>query len=141
MKKNPNKKTSLGDLLLAFRRNIVDDMKKGGFSHELTFSQVEVFHFIESNGQKTMKEIADFLKITPPSATEIVAEMEKKGLLKRTGSKDDRRVVFITMTDTAKKLSTSVCKRKEVILNKMVSRLSEKDHRNLERIIRTLISK
>ena len=104
-----------------------------------TFSG-EVLDFIGLSGKETMKNIADYLKITPPSATEIVAEMEKKHLVKRINDKKDRRIVFITLTSMAKKLSVSLCKRKEFILEKMLSKLSEKDHKNFERIIRILIT-
>ena len=39
---NTCKKSSLGDLILVLRRNILESLKKGGFEHDLTFSQVEV---------------------------------------------------------------------------------------------------
>jgi len=137
---NAYAKSSLSDLLLVFRRNILESIKKEGFKHDLTFSQVEVLGFIGPNGKETMKNIASYLKITPPSATEIVAEMEKRKLVKRINDKKDRRIVFIVLTSMAKKLSVSLCKRKESILEKMLSRLNEKDHKNFERIIRILIT-
>jgi hypothetical protein len=40
----------------------------------------------------------------------------------------------------AKNLSVSLCKRKEFILEKMLSKLSEKDHKSFDRIIRILIT-
>lgn len=135
------KKSSLGDLLLLFRRNIVESLKKEGFNHDLTFSQMEVLGFIKPEGKETMKNIADHLKITPPSATEIVTEMEKKGLVKRLHDKNDRRVIFITLSPLAKKLFISLGKRKEFIFKKMISKINETDKKNLERIIRILITK
>jgi DNA-binding MarR family transcriptional regulator len=135
-----DKQTSLGDLLLTFRRNIIERFRKEGFKQELTFSQVEVFHFIGPSGKKTMREIAEYLKITPPSATEIIKEMEKKSLVKRKNDKKDRRIVYITLSSTAKTLFTSALKHKEAILKKMTSKLNKKDKDSLERIIRILIS-
>lgn len=133
-------KSSLGDLILILRRKIMESLKAAGFEHELTFSQVEVLHFVGPEGKETMKSIADFLKITPPSATEIVAEMEKKGLVKRTSDERDRRVVFIVLSPLAKKLFISLHKRKEFVLKKIFSKLSKKDHEEFERIIRILIT-
>ncbi|MBI3888865.1 MarR family transcriptional regulator [Candidatus Nomurabacteria bacterium] len=118
----------------------MESLKAAGFEHELTFSQVEVLHFVGPEGKETMKSIADFLKITPPSATEIVAEMEKKGLVKRTSDERDRRVVFIVLSPLAKKLFISLHKRKEFVLKKIFSKLSKKDHEEFERIIRILIT-
>lgn len=135
-----NKRPNLGDLLLIFRRNILESIRKEGFKHDLTFSQVEVLRFIGPSGKETMRNIADYLKITPPSATEIITEMEKRGLIGRKSDKNDRRVVFIVLTSVSKKLFVSLSKRKDVLLKKMISKLNIKDRKNLERIIRILIA-
>ncbi len=140
MKNNKHTESNLGDLLFLFRRNIRESIRKEGLKHELTFSQVEVLSFVGPNGKETMKSIADYLKITPPSATVIVAELEKKGLVKRQGNKADRRVIFIVPTEISRKLFTSLSKRKDAIFKKMITKLNEKDKNNLERIIRILIT-
>ena len=134
------KQSSLGDLLLLFRRNIIESVKKEGLKQDLTFPQIEVLHFIGLSGEKTMKEIAEYLKITPPSATEIISEMEKKNLVKRVNDKGDRRVVLIVLTEMSKKLFTSVCKRKELVFKKMINKLNKKDQKDLERIIRIIVT-
>jgi len=69
-----------------------------------------------------------------------IDEMEKKGLVKRKSDQNDRRIVFIVFTDMAKKLFVSLAKRKDVIFKKMISKLSEKDCQNLERIIKIIIA-
>ena len=116
-----DKKSSLGDLLLVLRRNIIEAIKKEGLQHDLTFSQVEVLYFIGPARRVTMRSIAEYLKITPPSATEIISEMEKKGLIKRMGNISDRRLVHIVFTRLAKRLFASVSRRKELVLRKMIS--------------------
>lgn len=139
MKKN-NKKASLEDLFFVLKRDIRENIRKEGFKHDLTFSQVEILSFIGPSGKETMKHIADYLKISPPSATETVAKLEKSGLVKRIGDKYDRRIVYIVPTETSKKLFVSICKRKDVIFKKLFSKLSEKDKKSLERIIKILIT-
>ncbi|HTE49186.1 MAG TPA: MarR family transcriptional regulator [Candidatus Paceibacterota bacterium] len=138
---NIDNKPNLGDLLLIFRRNILESMRKEGFKHDLTFSQVEILRFIGPVGKETMRSIAGYLKITPPSATEIVAEMEKGGLVRRMNDKKDRRVVFIALSNLAKRLFVSISRRKNMILKKMTDKLDSKDRKNLERIIKILINK
>lgn len=133
-------KSSLGSLLLVLRRNILEAIKKENLKHELTFSQVEVLHFIGPSGKVTMKSIAEYLKITPPSATELVRQMEERGLVKRDSDKKDKRVVYVTFTPTTKKVYKSICKRKELILQKITAKLNVKDRNNLERIIKILIT-
>jgi len=132
-------KSSLGDLLLIFRRKVLENIKREGLKHDLTISQVEILDFIGPIGRRTMKDIADYLKITPPSVTTLVEEMEEKGLVKRINDKKDRRVIFITLTGKTKKTFTSICKQKELIFREMISRLTKKDQKILERIIKILI--
>lgn len=131
-------KSSLGDLLLIFRRKIIESIKKDGLKHDLTFSQIEIIHFIGLSGKKTMKNIADYLKITPPSVTTVIEEMEKKGLVRRVNDDKDRRVVSIILSEKTKKFFTSICKRKELIFSGMISRLTEKDQKTFERIIKII---
>ena len=135
-----NKNSSLGELLLIFRRNLLESIKKDGLRDDLTMSQIEVLYFIGPTGKATMKNIADYLKITPPSATEIISDMEKKGLVKRHSSPSDRRVVYIGLSKTAKKFYSIISKRKEFIFKKMINKLNEADRKSLERIIRILIA-
>jgi DNA-binding MarR family transcriptional regulator len=135
-----HKKSSLLDLLLVFRRSILENIRKAGFKHDLTFSQAEILGFIGPFGKETMRAIADYLKIAPPSATEMISEMEKKNLVERKSDKNDRRVVYIVLTSTAKNLFVSLSKRKEFVLKKMISKLNKKDCESLERIIRILIT-
>ena len=125
--------------MLIFRRKILESVKKEGLKHDLTLSQVEILNFIGLSGKKTMRDIADYLKITPPSVTAIIEEMEEKGLVKRINDKKDRRVVFITLSEKTKKTFTSICRQKELIFKKMIFRLNKKDQKILERIINILI--
>lgn len=137
---NNDKKTNLGDLLLHFRRNILESIKRQGIKHELTFSQIEVLNFIGVSGEKTMKSIAEYLMVTPPSVTEIIREMEKKNLVRRLNNDKDRRIVSVVLTSATKNNFISISKNKESILNQMVHKLNQKDRRTLERIIKIIIT-
>ena len=132
-------KENLCELLLGFRRKIIESAKQSSLKEELTFSQFETLWFIGFNGKKSMEAIADYLKITPPSATSMIAKMEKKGLVIRTRDVKDKRVIYISLTSETKKHLQALRKQKEKIFNNLVSKLSEVDKKHLERIIRTLI--
>lgn len=129
----------LEDLLLAFRRRIFDACKKDAMKYELTIPQIEILKFLEVNKSASMKLIADHLKITPPSATVMVAEMEKKGLVKRVSEKEDRRVVAIILTAKAEKFHKAMHERKHTVFHSMMERLTSADKKSLERIINILI--
>jgi len=141
MLNNKENKTNLGDLLLLFRRNILESVKQKGIKDDLTFSQLEILHFVGIHGERTMKSIAIYLKITPPSVTELIRQMEKKNLVKRINGKKDRRVVSIVLTESARKNYISISKKKEAVLNQMISKLNKEDQKSFERIIRIITTK
>jgi DNA-binding MarR family transcriptional regulator len=140
MKQITHKESGLGDLLFIFRRNLIEGMKKEGLFHDLTFSQIEVLRFIGPKGKVTMRSIADHLKITPPSTTALVADLERKGLIKRKSDAKDRRIVYILFTQKTKKLFIKITRQKEAIFRSTFSKLSVQDQKDLERIIKILIT-
>lgn len=140
-KKQTIQPLTLEDLLLAFRRKIMESMRKDDLHHGLTISQFEVLRSIGSQGSQTMKEIAASLKITPPSATVLIEEMEKKKLVIRENHPTDRRIVSIRLTKKSQDIFSRVYLSKKKIIDDMLSKLSAKDKKNLERIISIIISK
>ncbi len=131
---------SLEDLVLAFRRKLLDVCRKEGFPHDLTMSQVDAVRTIGPNAGIAMKTLAERMSVAPPSASEIVAELEKKGVVERTHGKADRRAVTVTLTKKAKGIYKSMHKHKAAILSDMFSKLSAKDKKEFERIITILVS-
>ena len=141
MNKKQNTSTPpLEDLLLSFRRKIMESMRKDGVHHGLTLSQFEVLRLLSSSGERTMKEIAVFLKITPPSASSLIEDMEKKRLIKREYNSVDRRIIKIKLTKKSQDIFSRVYLNKKKIIDDMLSKLSAKDKKTLERIIKIIIS-
>ena len=69
----------------------------------------------------TMKEVADYLTITAPSATSLINNLAKDELIKREEEKGDRRIVRIVITQKG-----------ERHLKKGMEYLSQKIRKNLE---------
>jgi len=89
--------------------------------------QMQVLHFICEQKQATMKAIADFLAITPPSATALVNNLVDQDFLHRSADSRDRRTVHIRMTkkgaEILKKSMSEHCLR----LGKLLDKLSQKE--------------
>jgi DNA-binding MarR family transcriptional regulator len=140
MNTHPQSPPLLGELLLTFRRKIIESCRKETLPNDLSMPQLEVMSFIGLDGSETMKDIADHLRITPPSVTAMIAQMEKNGMVKRQIDPDDRRRVSIILSKKAKTIYASILQKKNEVLQQMVSRLSLKDKKELERIITILIT-
>ena len=133
-------KKDLCELIIGLRRKVIDSAKQNSLlKDELTFSQFEALWFIGPGGKKSMEAIADFLKITPPSATSMIGKMEKIGFVSRIRDKKDKRVVYVSLTTKTKTHMQALRKHKEQLFKNIIAKLSTEDKKQLERIIRKLI--
>lgn len=70
----------------------------------LTYPQYLVMLVLWENGRMNIGKIGDHLHLDNGTLTPLLKRMEKNGLLSRTRSMDDERVVLIDLTDKGKRL-------------------------------------
>jgi DNA-binding MarR family transcriptional regulator len=129
----------LQELISVFKRTMSSLYKKETSSLHCSLSHLEVMHYIMEHTNPSMKEIAAYLQITPPSVTSIVETMVEQGLVKRDTSAGDRRTVRITLTPKATKLTASLKAKKKKLLTLMLKKLSTEQKHQLSDIIKTLV--
>ncbi|MEM9629953.1 MAG: MarR family transcriptional regulator [Pseudomonadota bacterium] len=67
---------------------------------DLTLSEKELLGRVHRSGAPvTMSDISDALMFTEGGATKIIGRLEKRGLVTRQRSEEDKRVVLINVTD------------------------------------------
>jgi len=118
IKKNPQISRIVS--LIFTVRNLTHEKMVQKNNKNASFLQLITLRFIE-NEKPTMKEVADYLTITAPSATSLVNNLAKDGLIKREEEKEDRRIVRIIVTQKG-----------EEHLKKGMEYLSQKIRKNLE---------
>ncbi|MDE2030713.1 MAG: MarR family transcriptional regulator [Patescibacteria group bacterium] len=141
MKKRPitkNKEPSLEEALLAFRRKVSGILRQEAEDLHCSVSQIDTLSYIADKGNPTMKEIANYLKITPPSTTAIIEIMQKKKLINRVSNEKDRRTIRVTLTPKAWKFFKELHNRKLDIFKKMFSKLEDTERRQLTKILNIL---
>lgn len=67
------------------------DLAKIGISH----GQPRILHYLSANDGCIQRDIAENFDIEPATVTDILAVMEKAGLVKRKNDPDDRRVLRV----------------------------------------------
>lgn len=83
-------------------RNIIDKrFRKNG----LYFGQPPILKYLSMNENATQKEIADYLRVSPPSIATSVKRMEESGLIMRVADKNDARCKNLQLTEKGKELS------------------------------------
>ena len=69
---------------------------------DLTKNEMLIFWLLYLKKQVNMSEIADYIHVPLNTATGIVSRMEKNGLIERTRSAEDKRVVLIVCAEKGK---------------------------------------
>lgn len=102
---------------------------------DCSFLHMHTLHYIKENGSANMKEIANFLHITPPSATSLVNSLVIKKYMVRVSSEADRRAIGLRLTKAGEELLRNSFKRMMAILESNIDKLSEMEKTTLITIL------
>jgi len=129
----------LSPLLLEMARML---RKKLIFDSEARFNPLQ-FHalmVIRERDGITMKEFADALHITSPSATSFADRLVKLKWVKRRQDPGNRKLVRLEMTTAGAAMISSAMAHHGTVMRNLFSKLPEKDQRELVRILQHLHS-
>ncbi len=65
----------------------------------ISFLDYRVLRFLAENGPSSMSGISDFLLVTQGHITGVIDVLESAGMVRRTRSSEDRRVIHIEITE------------------------------------------
>jgi len=104
----------------------------------LTPAQFDVLATLGNTPGMTFRDLGSKTLLTKGSLTGIVDRMERKGWVKRVTSTDDRRSVFVRLTPKGQQLFKKVFPAHLNHLTTAFGRISERDQKDLERLLRKL---
>lgn len=87
------------------------------------------------SGDVRLKDLAERLRIAPRSATEVVDQLEAKGLVRRDPDPTDRRATLIVATAAGQKLFVDVQAERRDKSSEYFARLGAQDRTDLARIL------
>src|SRR5439155_17562834 len=94
------------DILKQFQS--VNAAAANGPHAELNVQELRLVEFIGNEGPRMMRELAEYLTVAVNSVTSIVDGLERKGLVGRHRSTEDRSVVRVELTDAGQVMYRSV---------------------------------
>jgi len=127
-------------LILGAVRALHSHLKK---NHGLDFSRIsplkiQTLGFIKKQKNPLMKDVADFLAITPPSATSLIESLAKDKLIIRHFDHKDRRVVHLRITDKGSRILSKGFKEMICHMKEVFTCLTEKEKKQLIGIYRKI---
>ncbi len=85
-----------------------------------------------------LKELAQLLRIVPRSATEVVDQLETKGLVRRDPDPSDRRATLVAVTEDGQQLFANITAERRGKSSEYFARLTEGERAELARILAQL---
>lgn len=72
--------------------------------YKISALEMEIIQLIVLDGKKKMKEVGEHFNVKLSTLTSIIDKIERQRLVKRVNSKEDRRVVYLEVTQKGNKL-------------------------------------
>ncbi len=122
-------------------RDLLPELPQGITSSYIHY--LDVIETLEKRGTRVrISEIGDALDIPRPGVTRTVKEMEAKGLVCKTASEEDGRVIYITATEAGRALSQRYNAQYFSLLAPQMADISDEDAacaiRTIEKMYRVM---
>ena len=129
-----SKRNELLPLMFEMGRLLKREMCRDGVD-VASFLHIETLRYIEEQGMPSMRDIAEYLKIAPPSATTLINSFVKDGILERVEDAADRRIVRLKLSSKGRKILAEAMQKRAQAFSRLVAHLSSHDSEELVRIL------
>ena len=105
----------------------------------LSIGQLKSLFFISNRGATSLSKLAAALRVTPTNTTGIVDRLLKRGLITRTESPDDRRVLLLRTTPLGDELIAELRQKRKERMAELFNRLSEEEAKYMAEALKIMV--
>ena len=102
---------------------------------DLSPSLARALNVLAHEGDLRPGALAEHLRIAPRTATEVVDDLQRRGLAERRPDPDDRRAVLVTLTGAGVRTSTAIRAARQAEGERFFAALNAEDRAALSRIL------
>ncbi|RLP97452.1 MarR family winged helix-turn-helix transcriptional regulator [Micromonospora sp. CV4] len=106
---------------------------------DVTPSQSRALGVLARHGESRPGTIAEHLRIAPRSATEVIDDLQARGLVERRPDPADRRATLVALTEEGNRVSAAIRAARRAEADRFFGHLDDADRDQLARILRTLL--
>jgi DNA-binding MarR family transcriptional regulator len=106
---------------------------------QLSISHLKALRYLADNGTVPMKDLASFLRMTPPSVTTLIRKLEGGGLVERTRHREDSRIWLLRLTDEGRSLGEEVRRQRTARMAQLLAGLNSDEQEQLIALFRKAI--
>jgi MarR family transcriptional regulator, transcriptional regulator for hemolysin len=115
----------------AYQRAMNEELTAQG----ITFRQCEVLGWLAAEGEQSQVELAERMRIEPPTLVRVLDRMERDGLVSRSSCPDDRRRKMIKPLAKAKPIWKKIVASANVVRARAVRGLTKQEAAMLKKLL------
>jgi MarR family transcriptional regulator, 2-MHQ and catechol-resistance regulon repressor len=123
-------------VLMKASKSLQEVIKDDISCHGMRTSDFEILEALYHKGRLTVREVSEAVLINTGSITYVIDKLEKKGLIERSHCKDDRRVVYIHITDEGKKLMDDIFPKHQQVIESFFQDVSDEETQVLINVLK-----
>ena len=123
-------------VLMKASKSLQEVTKDDISNHGMRMSDFEILEALYHKDKLTVREVSEAVLINTGSITYVIDKLEKKGLIERSNCKDDRRVVYIQITDEGKKLMDNIFPAHQRVIEELFEGISEEDKDTVIKVLK-----
>jgi DNA-binding MarR family transcriptional regulator len=98
--------------------------------------QEQVLQALSATESLTITELADILRVRPPTVSKMVTRLAMAGLTERHGGPDDARIVQVRLTHEGRRKAASVAELWNEVEGELLKGLERKERKRLRKMLR-----
>lgn len=110
------------------------------FNEQLGISHILILGYLSVHGKKRLSDLAKVVGLTPPTVTHLSEKLVKKGLARRAKDEDDRRIIYLDITEAGKEILGRANQEGQVLRRKLFEKLTTEERQSMLHIYRKLNS-
>lgn len=119
-------------------KSLMEAATKDIRTYGLSASEFAIMEALYSKGRYPIQQIGEAILLTSGSMTYNIDKLENKGLLRRVLCQEDRRVIYVEMTEDGRRLFDDIFPKHTVYMHNAMSGLSSEQKLEAIRLLKML---
>ncbi|CDQ41167.1 MULTISPECIES: MarR family winged helix-turn-helix transcriptional regulator [Virgibacillus] len=123
-------------VLMKASKAVQERIKKDISNYGMRTSEFTILETLYHKGKQTIRQISEGVLINTGSITYVIDKLETKGLLERQHCSEDRRVVYIHITDAGKALMDEIFPQHQQVIEELFVGIDEQQKQTLVDVLK-----
>lgn len=122
-------------LLMKTTKAIQERIRMEMIKNKLNLTEFAVLEVLYLKGKQTVQQIGKSILVSSGSMTYVIDKLEQKGLLRRNGCPNDRRVIHVELTEKGICLMNKIMPNHRDLVNDMFGSLNENESQTMVKLL------